>query len=265
MSVADKLAQSNLLCLGGSLIVKVRLFVGMRPQEDGRKDHKADPDRRKEKSGKGTNIDHILSACKTKQGGRRFLQIYKFIFKIIFNDEAVTLTSAYSISSRRRDNRHDLSPFGHMSRGNIDDIAVFIPVMDLKSIILKKQYFPEQRRVLGKETVLSFHAKEGRGSEEDSAHWHRPQYHQGNRSHFGAVVHSQREPAGDPLPPVVRRRRAVGRSWRRALLIYRCHRSKRKLSRSTPDRGEIKPDIYRAGMYLGLVCTGVRCIAISVT
>ena len=33
--------------------------------------------------------------------------------------------------------RHDLAPFGHVRRGNIDHIAAFVPVMDIKAVILK--------------------------------------------------------------------------------------------------------------------------------
>ena len=33
--------------------------------------------------------------------------------------------------------RHDLAPFRHVSRRNIDHIAAFVPVMDIKAVILK--------------------------------------------------------------------------------------------------------------------------------
>lgn len=33
--------------------------------------------------------------------------------------------------------RHDLAPFCHVSRRNIDHIAAFVPVMDIKAVILK--------------------------------------------------------------------------------------------------------------------------------
>ena len=33
--------------------------------------------------------------------------------------------------------RHDLAPFCHVSRRNIDHIAAFVPIMDIKAVILK--------------------------------------------------------------------------------------------------------------------------------
>ena len=144
MTVADKLAESNLLRLGCSLTVIVGpsvVFVRKR----WRQYHKTDTDRREEKTRKGTKIDHIMSACETEQRRRRFLEIYKFIFKIIFNDETA-LCSGIVDQLHTPGYRHDLSPFCHMRRGDIDDITVFISIMYFKSIIRKNSTSLNKRR-----------------------------------------------------------------------------------------------------------------------
>ena len=64
------------------------------------------------------------------------MQIYKLIFIIILYNQAFSLACILK-QLQASGNGHDLSPFGHMSRGYVDDLAVLIPVMELKSKILK--------------------------------------------------------------------------------------------------------------------------------
>ena len=60
----------------------------------------------------------------------------KFVFEIILNDQMVIdlrMTDQLQASFYR----HDLAPFRHVRRRNIDHIAAFVPVMDIKAVILK--------------------------------------------------------------------------------------------------------------------------------
>ena len=90
MSIPDKLAECNLLCLGSSLVIVCR-FLAIDIGERRRKHHKADSNGGQQKPGKGTDVDNILPACETEQRRGRFLQVDKLIFKIILNDQAVML------------------------------------------------------------------------------------------------------------------------------------------------------------------------------
>ena len=88
----------------------------------------------------------MLSACKALQGGGWALHIDKFIFIIILNDEA-------SVRGSVRDQLqpsgygHDLSPFCHVGRGDVDDVRVFVTVMNVKAIVRKDRAALNKRRI----------------------------------------------------------------------------------------------------------------------
>ena len=133
LAVTDELSQGNLFCLGGSLIVAAgNLLVGF-GQFSGQ-NHETDSDGGQQKSGERPDIDHMFSAVQAEQRWGGFLQIDKFIFKIIFQDQR-SLRAAWRISSRRREIGMISPHLGHMSRSDIDAVTVFVSISDFKTVV----------------------------------------------------------------------------------------------------------------------------------
>ena len=144
MAVPDKLAQSDLLCLGSGLIIKGGFFsVG--GKKLWRQNHKADSDGGQQKPGKRANINHALPSGKSEQGRSRLLKIHELIFKIILNYKMMPLICIFQ-KLQTAFYRHDLAPLGHMRRGNINHIAVFIPIVDFIAVIRKNSTSMDKRR-----------------------------------------------------------------------------------------------------------------------
>ena len=66
MTVADKLAECDLFCLGSSLIIKGCFFCIFFPERAWQY-HEADTDGGQQQPGKGTDIDNVFTTCKTEK------------------------------------------------------------------------------------------------------------------------------------------------------------------------------------------------------
>ena len=64
------------------------------------------------------------------------MEINKFILEIVLNDQAAS-GKCMAEQLQTPGNRHDLPPFCHVGRGDIDNVAVFVPVCNLKAVILE--------------------------------------------------------------------------------------------------------------------------------
>ena len=151
MPIPDKLAECDLLRLGSRLVVKNRLPI-ISFQKLWWQDHKADTDRRQQQSGKRTDINYALPTGKSEKRRGRFLEINKLVFEIVFDYQVMTLICIFQ-KLQAALHRHDLTPFCHVGRGNIDHVAVFITVMDVISIIPKNSASMNKRR--GREGYLA--------------------------------------------------------------------------------------------------------------
>ena len=138
MPIPDKLAECDLLRLGSRLVVKKRLLI-ISFQKLWWQDHKADTDRRQQQSGKRTDINHALPTGKSEKRRGRFLEINKLVFEIVFDHQVMTFICIFQ-KLQAALHRHDLAPFCHVGRGNIDHVAVFITVMDVISIKSAKSF-----------------------------------------------------------------------------------------------------------------------------